>query len=294
MSSAARSALVGFAVVLAAGVAAAQQRLGDIAGTIRIQRTGEDAVIDQRTVEPGGRPPAGAGDAHHDRLAACVEEAKAFRAVLREAFTEDLFLQYDWRGRSLEAATRLEVALRTLLVSQPRAELMGAWNEAMTGVDGLEWAVATIRASFDEDSPQLYMDVIRSIDGHIGTVETAMAEMRRLGREGQAVAPPADVDVVAADEVIARRCGALGEPGTSGYDSCAEQQRAALAAIQNRFTFSYNLDEPTFNRIRNDCALEFPNDLSARDACERRRMDAAGRAAAAPRPGSASAASTDH
>lgn len=281
MSLSTRRAMVGFAMVLVSGIVEGQQRLGDVAGTIKIQKTGEGTVIDQQTVRRGGRPPAGVGDVHHERLAACVDEATALRTVLREAITQDLFLQYDWRGRSLEAANQLEIALRNLLISQPRSDLMEAWGRAIEGASGLEWVVATVRASFEEDSPQLYMDVVRAIDGHIQAVETAMAEMRRIGREESATAPPADLDVVAATDVISRRCSTFGDPGTTGYDSCAEQQRRALTAIQNRFTFTYALDEPTFNRIRNACAEEFPDDLSARDACERRRMDAAGRAAAA-------------
>lgn len=280
MSLATRWAMVGCAMMLISGIVEGQQRLGDVAGAIKIQKTGEGTVIDQQTVRRGGRPPASLGDVHHERLAACVDEAKALRTVLREARTEDLFLQYDWRGRSLEAANQLEIALRSLLISQPRTELMDAWDRALGGASGLEWVVATVRAFIEEDSPQLYMEVLRAIDGHIQQVEAAMAEMRQIGREEAATVSPADVDVNAATDVISRRCSTFGDPGTTGYDSCAEQQRRALSAIQNRFTFTYALDEPTFNRIRNACAEEFPDDLSARDACERRRMDAAARATA--------------
>ena len=280
MARAAQCAWLVVAVVVAAVSAGAQQRLSDVAGAIKLEKAGDGEVIDDQAVRRGGRPSALPGDLYHDRLASCVEQGRAFRGVLREAVSEDLFLDHGWRERLEEAAVQLEVALRSLLISQPPDDLAELWSTASEGAAGLQQALATTRAALEEDSPQLYSEALRGIDPHLQTIEAAMAGMRRIGRQQGAAAPPGEFDLVVADAVIAARCASYGEPGSSGHDSCVAQQRSALSAIQNRFTFTYNLDEPTFNRIRNECAQEFPGDLSARDACERRRMDAAGRAAA--------------
>ena len=93
----------GFACLLiAAAPVAAQQSLGDVAGSIKLKRPeGESVVIDQNSVGQNRRTQTGSTDAvqFRDAIEGCLTETRALYDLVMETRDGSSFYRDEWRGR---------------------------------------------------------------------------------------------------------------------------------------------------------------------------------------------------
>jgi len=98
--------------------------------------------------------------------------------------------------------------------------------------------------------------------------------VRAVGRSQAASAPPPTIDPIAAAESIRKVCSRFGSDGSPAFKDCVDEQDAAKNALIGRTAPEVGLDTASFNKIRNGCVYEWPDNYVNRNACETRRAAA--------------------
>jgi hypothetical protein len=261
---------------LAAAPAAAQQSLGDVAGSIKLKRPEGDAVvIDQNTVRnTRGRISLGTeSDFFRDTLEDCLTETRALHDLLVEARAGEAFYQREWRGRVQDVGLRLDGAreeLALVLVDSRYEEAYGLAEMASATVgDALEILLAAI-----EQNRPVFSESRRLSEEAIRTFERAQRSIGVASRAEAAGEPAPMINPIEANQVMTAYCGGRYEQGSDGFESCIAEQRAAVDAMAGRSAPGVGLDAASFNLIRNNCRFEWSKDYVNMDRCERQRIAA--------------------
>ena len=272
--------VIGTVIVCAMAIAlpsAAQQKLGDVAGSIKLKKTGSESVVinDSGLGHTSQRStPASDTDLLYSVLEDCLNTAQGLSSFLDEAprimpvvYSDSFRDQLDTIDRELE---NMAAELRML----PEA---GPYESAyLKAVGGMEQVQEAFEAATEAvNSYRLVSSVTkRQLSGGVEAIEVAMTDVRSVGRAQAAAAPAAAIDPIAAAASIKRLCSRLGAEGSPAYVSCVQDQDAAKNALVGRTAPAVGLDASTFNKTRNTCAAEWPDNYVNRDACERRRAAA--------------------
>jgi hypothetical protein len=260
-----------------AAPSAAQQKLGDVAGSIKIKRPeGEAVVIDGEDIGQTSSRSAGSSDADllTEVLADALETARGLSTMLADAPTiSPVVYSGDWQNSLGDFGRRLESVDRELQALPDAGPYEAAYQKAVAGLaevrEGFEKVLATVNARRLVTSPTK-----RQISDGADTIDEAMADIRAVGRSQAATAAPPGIDPVAAAASIRKVCSRQGVEGSQTYRECVDIQDAAKNALVARTAPSVGLDTETFNKIRNGCLYEWPDNYYNRDACEVRRSAA--------------------
>jgi hypothetical protein len=269
---------LGLLLALAAALpAAAQQRLGDVAGGITLKKPAAEAVVvDDAAVS---RPASGGvGSVATGDLVATVEvaaqTAKAAADLVRELpwitpTTYDQALRDRLQGADFE----LERLQNSLALFAFDAHYGAALDLADAGIrsarEGLAETIATTTGN-----RAVATETRRRVADGARQLQDALADLRAVARGETATAAPPPLDPITADATMRALCGRKYYEGSEHYESCLDQQRAAFDVLLLRSGASFGIDEASFNRARNECRLEWPQDFVARDSCERQRAAA--------------------
>ena len=266
--------------VMMATPGGAQQKLGDVAGSIKLKKTGEESVvIDGSDVgRTSGRSASGTAlDQLYDILGDCLDVSRELSSltvgaprIMPVTYSDEWKTQLDGIGDRLES---LELELQR----QPEAgPAEAAYQRAVAGCDqvsrGDEAALTATNSYRLVTSAEK-----RSIAEGVDTIALAMSEMRTVNRSRAASATPPPIDPIAAANSIRRVCSRSGAEGSAAYSDCVEEQDAAKYALIGRTGPAVGLDTASFNKIRNGCLYEWPDNFVNRNACETRRAAAAAR-----------------
>ena len=82
------------------------------------------------------------------------------------------------------------------------------------------------------------------------------------------------INPIEADRTMRALCGGRYDEGSSGFESCVADQRAAIDAMVGRSAPDVGLDATSFNVIRNNCRFEWADNYVNQDRCERTRIAA--------------------
>lgn len=255
----------------------AQQKLGDVAGSIKIKRPeGEAVVIDGSDVgQTSRRSSASSGaDLLYEVLADGLDAARALAALVADAPTiSPVVYSGDWLTQLEDLGQRLESVDRELQMLPDAGSYEAAYQKATAGFaevrQGYDEALATVNAR------RLVLPANRrQIANGADTIEAAMTEVRAVGRSQAANAPPPGIDPIAAAASIRKVCSRQGAEDSQAYRDCVNIQDAAKNALVARTPPSVGLDTESFNKIRNSCLYEWPENYYNRDACEVRRSAA--------------------
>jgi hypothetical protein len=262
-------------VVSVVVLAAAQERLPEVAADIELRQPTEDAVL----VDPDPGPDSSqlaVIDGQELRLLTeeLVELAVAVNELLGKAAPDDTFFEEAWREQMLELCRQLQDAGRSLEVRHPSPRYSEAFVLVTDASAECNGAVEVIRASIAQNE-QLYSRGF----GHLGIalqrLDEGLVKIREVGRTELAESDPPAEDPMAAESAIAAGCGDRFAADTRAFDECVALQRTAYAAISSRYNSSGTVDQAGFNSIRNSCRSEFADDFVARNLCERDRIVAA-------------------
>jgi hypothetical protein len=273
MSTLRRLVLVIAATMAAAAVGFGDQRLSEVAGAITLKRpAGEQLVI----VEPADRTPGSRMEttgADLTKLAdQLLESGRAASAVLDESRSGLTFFEGGWRRRMLDALAEIDTTRFSLELVETPERYRDALARVTDGAREYQLAAGIVRWAILRDQPVFSraFDHMRVGEREVGA---ALGGLRRVGAvEGSEGTPPS-IDPFTASQAMAEACrGYLGAAQGADYDRCIDRQRAAVAAIGHRFSFTERVEEPAFNAIRNRCREEWPRDFISRDRCERQAI----------------------
>ena len=256
----------------------AQQKLGDVAGSIKLKKTGtEPVVIDSAELRPssaGSGSRSGFGNLY-DVLVDCLDVSRSLETMVADApRIRPARYSEEWKTQLADIGVRLD-SLNMELQMQPNAgageaaylKAAGGFDQVVQGYQ--EIVVATERGDVLRSAQK------RAISTGADTIDAAMGELRSVSRTQAKSAPPPPIDPIAAASSIRSLCSAYGAEGSGAYTECANRQEAAKNALIGRTGPAVGVDTTTFNNIRNGCRFEWPNNFVNWNACEVRRAAAA-------------------
>ncbi len=255
----------------------AQQKLGDVAGSIKIKRPeGEAVVIDGSDVGQTSRRSSASSDADlmYEILADCLEAARALSAMVADApRITPVTYSSEWRSQLDDLGQRLDAVSQELQRLPDAGPFEAAYQKAVTGLDEVRQGFDSVLTTVNARRLVVSADK-RRISNGADAIEEAMTEVRAVGRSQAASAPPPGIDPVAAAASIRKVCSSRGAEGSQAYGDCVNLQDAAKDALVARTAPAVGLDDESFNKIRNGCLYEWPDNYFNRDACEVRRSAA--------------------
>ena len=255
----------------------AQQELGDVAGTIKLKKSGEqNVVIDGSDVgQTSRRSSSSSGsDLLYEVLMDCLDVSRALSSMIADApRIKTIRFSDGWRTELAEIGARLESLSLELNMLPDAGPYEAAYLKAMGGFDQVRQGYDAVVTATD-NRMLVTSQLKRKVSDGADTIEKAMTEMRAVGRTQAANAPPPAIDPIAAANSIRSVCGRLGAEGSPAYRDCVEDQDAAKNALVGRTPPSVGLDTAAFNKIRNDCLYEWPDNYVSRNSCETRRSAA--------------------
>jgi hypothetical protein len=262
--------------VMTVAPATAQQSLGDVAGSIKLKRPeGDSVVIDQDSVGKARRRPIGGteGEFFLDALGDCLNETTVLHDLLVEARGGEAFYRDEWRGRVHEVALELDGLREELGLVFSEGRYQEAYELAGYGSDTVGDALEILRDALANDRP-VFSEARKLSEEAIRVFKEAQAAFGVASRADAAEKTPPLINPIEADRVMTALCGGRYSEGSSGFEGCIAQQRAALDAMTSRSGPGVGLDEAPFNFIRNNCRFEWPKNYAHQDRCERTRIAA--------------------
>ena len=262
--------------VVVAAPAAAQQSLGEVAGSIKLKRPeGESVVVDSDTVGQTRRAQTGLTDGGflRDAVADCLTETRALYDLVGETRNGTSFYRDEWRDRVAEVGLRLDGARQDVGLFVAEGRLLEAYELAERGANTATAALEVLRGAIADDRP-VFSEAGTLSKEAIRLLGDAQAAIGAAVRADAAEDTPPPINPIDADRVITTLCrGRYGE-ASSGFTSCSAAQRAAVDAMAGRFAPGIGLDAISFNVIRNNCRFEWPDNYVSQDRCERQRAAA--------------------
>jgi hypothetical protein len=261
--------------VMAAIPTAAQQKLGDVAGSIKLKKSeGEAVVIDDAQMGRRSRSASsGAGESSllYDVMGDCLEVSRSLAAVLSDApRISPLVYSEDFRAQLEEIGLQLESVSGGLRMIPDTGAYEDAYQQAVVGLEQVQQGFSSAQVAVGANRV-VNKEVREQVSAGADAIETAMTAARAVERAEAAVAPAPPIDPIAAASSIRTVCLRMGAEGSEAYQSCVSQQNAAVDALYSRSGASVGLDEASFNKIRNGCRFEWPDNYYNRNACETRR-----------------------
>jgi hypothetical protein len=261
-------------VLLLAAPVAAQQNLGDVAGSIKLKRPeGESVVIDSSTMGRSRRTQG--GDSAPDELVEasqeCIDAASGLLNLMGETRDGSNFYTDEWRERVADAGRRLDEARGDLQRVFPDLRFAEVQQTAEDGADTAMAGLQILRDAIANDRPVFSEAKTRLTEG-MGELEAAKSAMRALARAEVAESAAPQINPIDAARAIDTLCRARFGDGSGEFSGCVSAQQAALDAMNLRFAASAGFESSIFNIIRNDCRYEWPDDYVSQDRCERNRI----------------------
>jgi len=264
-------------VLFVAASATTQQKLGDVAGSIKLNTSGEQSVvIDGSDVGQTSRrsTSASSSDLLYEVLTECLDISRALSSMIAESprikparYTEG------WRTELGDIGARLESVALELGMLPDAGPFEAAYLKAVGGFDQVRQGYEAVVTATD-GRMLVTSQMKRTVSDGGDTIEEAMTEMRAVERSQAAIAEPPGIDPVAAAASIRKVCSRQGAEGSQTYRDCVNLQDAARDALVARTAPSVGLDAASFNKIRNGCLYEWPDSYLDRDACEVQRSAA--------------------
>lgn len=272
------SVLVLAFALIAVTPAAAQQSLGEVAGSIKLKRPqGEPVVVDGSSLAQTSRSSTSSLSGEFEAvltdgrdtargLAALLEDLPR---VSREPYSDEQ------RARLEELGLGLDTARNNVAAFFGVEGVQDIIDVAESGLAESQQALASAQAAVAASS-RVPNDARRLAEHGAQLLDDALADLRKAQRAGAAAQPPPLIDPIAADASIRGLCGQSYGEGSDRYRDCVARQEAAIANLRGRSALVSGLDDASFNTIRNQCRAEWVHDFVARDGCERRRVASAG------------------
>jgi len=264
-------------VLLAAGTGWSQNRLGDVAGSIKLN---PEAIVEKKGFV---EDPQAAQKEDHElfstALTGCAKSADALGSLIEEARASILY-QGDERVTSRLAAVALD--LDAQLADFDVMRLDDAFDESMATASGAADFCRAATAGIREDLASRAVAFTRARE----QIALCSQEFRRAEAQLATVGKtPEEVATMVSDEtapaaaltdeaIVAAVCDSVRGQGQNALDACEGRQYRALASIETRTPENELLAASIFNEIREICVELNPSNFDERNRCEIERMTA--------------------
>jgi hypothetical protein len=251
--------------------AGAQQRLGDVAGSITID---EDVVIDDSGVARAPAEAAATPSSYSEELKAVRAELEevvvGIDGLVAEVVSGGEIFDPEWQRRMLEAAESLELQASVIDAVGGFAGQDRAFELVLAATAELRAASDAMRSTVHSRSPTL-----RAHNQHLRLgrrhLDEAIRTAARAERAAELEQPPPLLQVSDALVAAEALCASRARSGAASGARCLADQREAIRALEQRSWVQLGLDELAFNRLRNSCLTQWPEDFAQRNACEQRK-----------------------
>lgn len=261
---------------LVCGVGLAQTRLGEVAGSIRLN---PEAVVEK---EGYTEDPAQARRADGELLGAVINACLASAVTLHELVTQtrETFLYGDDGG----LPARLENAIRDLEAETGELDLLRLGESFRTPHETAREAAgicAAAGASVREELARRGVRFVEALEGAAACrsgFERASAQLTAILEGGGAAvdqASEAPPEEPTEEEIIAEVCAATATRDADAGRRCEDRQYRAAAALESRTPENEMLPAEVFGDLRQICAELHPKDFALRNECEIEKMTAA-------------------
>jgi hypothetical protein len=272
-----RTGLLVIAVLLAVVPGWSQsQRLGDVAGTIKLDRkalTEGDGgtVLDPRLSRKADRELLGG------LLEDCATRARQLADLIVEARSTIMYRDDQLSNRLQAASLDLAAAVQeiySLRLSEPFAEPLDVARDAAavcdTAAESTKEEIQRLGVAFTE-ATELTASCRLKLEE--ASILLSGRSMPAAAGGGPATPEPgSEAEQTAIDVRVAELCRPERSGGQDAWQHCLDRQYQALAAIQARSATNEMLPEGVFQGVRKDCRLRHPDDYAAIDLCEQERM----------------------
>lgn len=273
-----RAAVSLCAFLLVCGVGWSQNRLNDVAGSIKLN---PEAIVEKQGYVEDGRV---AKKADHELLSTvlngCVIVADDIGAMVEEARSTILYRD-DVLPKRLTAATLdLDTQVQEIYLLRLTDTFAQPEETAREAAEACEAANSSIRNELARQGvafTQAREEMTRCRKG----LTRAQSELAAADQPAARPGGSGEVDGTAADEddeppsdeeIIAEICEPENRSGSDAFDACTVRQNRAAAALDSRTPENEMLDPPVFEEIRSICTQLHSRDFYLRDQCEMEKM----------------------
>jgi len=272
------SAVVALVLTLAvAPPAPAQEKhLGEVAESIRLNRpAGEPVVIDDQALPPAVAPVE--VTTYPERLAGLVA---AYRSAVQQLETtlaemDRGMVLYDpaWRESVEDACLRLEELGIEVAAAAPEPAYAEAHEATREAAGEYALAVAAVRRAVADMTPTIGERYVHLREGRL-RLERAQALAEETRRALELASEPEELTRMASFDGGSALCASRYPEDLQLQRHCVAVQGRAARELVDRTAYGLDLDEGTFNTIRNRCQAEWDTDYEGRNACEKRELAA--------------------
>jgi hypothetical protein len=264
-------------IVLVCNVGAAQDRLGEVAGSIKLN---PDAITE---TEGFVEDPKTAIMADHELfrtvLGDCSITADAIGDMVDEARSTILYRDDVLPTRLGAATLDLDTQIQEIYLLRLSDDFARPKSTARDAADQCARATESIReelsrqgvafATAKEEITECREGLTRAME----QLESTTASGQHAGSGDVAATDEEVVDEGPSDdEVIDEVCRSKATAGSDAFDACVGRQNRALAALSSRTPENELLDPSAFDEIRAICSRTHPSDFYLRDQCEVEKM----------------------
>lgn len=269
--------LSGFIASLVAISATGQQRLSDIAGTVKLKQPPEgQTVISNQDIERAPQaaflPDTPYGKCLSWKLDVFGSELEELRMrvsnrefVARILWYEEFLMQCD---------VIIGLADDFSLCTPEMAWQSSGHQDLMTAVDACRSVVVFAKNSSEGDKYQLAANTYRRL-GEV--IPKYGAARRKLASYEVPPEPVVEPERVRVPREIGEFCRALWRDRPENQAGCVREQENAFFALTSRDADEIGLSLSTFMKIRSECVNAFKGDYKLRDDCERKMIRVYGR-----------------
>jgi len=272
--------LVGAALIAGAMARAQENRLGDVAGSIKLN---PGAIVETSGTVDDPRAAAKVDQDLFDTvLTDCSTIAEQLGGLVAEARATVLYPGDALLVRIEESSIELERQLQDVYLLRLSPKYSEPLETARVAADLCAAASVTVRGEIGSGSVA-FNQAIESVARCRERLDDAEAQFAEIagatgsgGSRSSAAAVPSKPDTPPTDdEIVDAACAPQKAAGQDAFAACQGTQYRALAALESRNAENEMLPAQVFDDVRRICLELQPKDFAARNACEQDRMTAA-------------------
>ena len=265
------------AVLLAAGTSWSQSRLGEVAGSIKLN---PEAIVEKDGfVEDSEAAQQEDHELFETALTGCTVAADTLSELIQQARETILYVGDDsisnrLRATALDLDARLadfELMRLDAVFNESAGTARGAVGFCRAATDGVREELARRGVAFT-----LARDQIALCSQELHRAEAQLAAVGKTPEERAAMVSDAaaPAESLTDEAIVAAVCDAVRGQGQEAVDACEGRQYRALAALESRIPENEQLSPSVFDDIRQICVEFNPANFDDRNTCEIERMTA--------------------
>ena len=192
--------------------------------------------------------------------------------LLEAARKGGLFTDPEWRAQIDEAGMRIEMVQQDLRSAWEPGRYDAAYELAERAMALAAMSATTVQEGIARNKLSITVPLEQLNEG-VGLLQDALPLIRLNIRQKRSVAAPPPLDSTAAIATARDLCDRKFAAKSEKWTKCIDEQNASVRSINLRDHLVAGIEETDFNKIRNECRFEWPDDFVLQDRCEAQRVE---------------------